>query len=93
MMHIIGIEIIRAVWLIGIIPVVLWRLRLSDRERIVEGRNVKELSLKSGLMLASHYLVLSFEVVQQVSLVLNVQHFADGQVLQGSRPLEYFLEE
>lgn len=86
-------RIVGVVRLIEIVSVVLWGLRLSDGEGIVEGRNVKELSLKSGLMLASHYLVLSFEVVQQVSLVLNVQHFADRQVLQGSHPLEYFLEE
>jgi len=71
-------RIVGIVRLIGIASVALWGLRLSDGERIVEGRNVKELPLKSRLMLASHYLVLSFEIVQQVSLVLNVQHFADG---------------
>ena len=79
--------------LVGIASIVLWGLRFYDGERVVEGRNVEKLSFEDRLKLASDYLVFPFEVVQQVSLILDVKHFTDGQVLKGSCPLEYFLEE
>ena len=90
---IVGIVIDGVVRLVGIVSMVLWGLRFNDGEGVVEGRNVEKLSLKDRFKLASDYLVFPFEVVQQVSLILNVQHFTDSQVLKGSCLLEYFLEE